>query len=309
MAKILIVDDDPTTSQVVSEHLSRNGHVCTVQKSGKRVLETLQTQPHDLVVLDVMLPHISGFEICRRVRRDPDLYTTPILIMSAMSNEEEVVHGLSQGADDFVSKPFDIANFMQRIESLLRASSTGAAMDDLTSLPSAEATKRELQRRVSRREPFCVAHCELLNLREFGRKYGNDGRNKAVRYLGRALDQCAQELAKDAGYIGHMGGGHFMIMMPGKYMRAYCPWVRKVWAAHIGKLYSSVTGSERPTDIASGKEKSLDIIFCVASCENAEPVSPQNLFELLSRLRSLALSSKQGGVFADRRGPVAGPSA
>ena len=135
MAKILIVDDDPTTSQVVSEHLARNGHSCSVQKSGKKVVETLQSDRHDLVVLDVMLPYVSGFEICRRVRRDPDLYTTPILIMSAMSNEEEIVHGLSQGADDYVSKPFDIPNFLQRIESLLRTSSTGAVMDELTSLP------------------------------------------------------------------------------------------------------------------------------------------------------------------------------
>ncbi|NUM55547.1 MAG: response regulator [Candidatus Hydrogenedentes bacterium] len=305
MAKILIVDDDPTTSQVVSEHLGRNGHVCTVHRSGKKVVETLQSDRHDLIVLDVMLPHVSGFEICRRVRRDPDLYTTPILIMSAMSNEEEIVHGLSQGADDFVSKPFDITNFLQRIESLLRTSSAGTAMDDLTSLPSAEATKRELQRRVSTRENFCVAHCELLNLREFGRKYGNEGRNKAVRHLGRALDQCAQELVKGVAYVGHMGGGHFMVMMPGKHMRAYCPWVRKVWAAHLGKLYHAVTGNERPPDLAAGKEKALDVLFCVANCDNKETVSPQNLFELLSRLRSMALNSKQGGVFADRRGPTA----
>lgn len=305
MAKILIVDDDPTTSQVVSEHLGRNNHICTVQRSGKHVIDTLRSDRHDLVVLDVMLPHVSGFEICRRVRRDPDLYTTPILIMSAMSNEEEVIHGLAQGADDFVSKPFDILNFLQRIESLLRSSSAGTAMDELTSLPSAEPTKRELQRRVSTKEPFCVAHCELLNLREFGRKYGNEGRNKAVRHLGRALDQCAKELTKDVAYVGHMGGGHFMIMMPGKHMRAYCPWVRKVWAAHIGKLYVAVTGNEKPLDIASGKEKPLDVLFCVASCENKDTVSPQNLFELLSRLRSMAINSKQGGVFIDRRGSTA----
>lgn len=305
MAKILIVDDDPTTSQVVSEHLGRNNHACTIQRSGKHVIDTLRSDRHDLVVLDVMLPHISGFEICRRVRRDPDLYTTPILIMSAMSNEEEVVHGLSQGADDFVSKPFDIPNFLQRIESLLRSSSAGTAMDDLTSLPSAEPTKRELQRRVSTKESFCVAHCELLNLREFGRKYGNEGRNKAVRHLGRALDQCAKELIKDVAYVGHMGGGHFMVMMPGKHMRAYCPWVRKVWEAHIGKLYTAVTGNEKPSDIMSGKEKSLDVLFCVANCESNDAVSPKNLFELLSRLRTMAINSKQGGVFMDRRGSTA----
>ncbi|HRI88888.1 MAG TPA: response regulator [Candidatus Hydrogenedentes bacterium] len=302
MAKILIVDDDPSAGQTVLEHLSRQGHNCTLQRSGKAVLETLQNEPHDLVILDVMLPQLSGFEICRRMRRDPNLYTTPILIMSAMSNEEEIVHGLSQGADDFVSKPFDTANFMQRVESLLRTSSSGSGIDELTGLPGGEATKRELQRRISMREKFSVSHCELLNLREFGRKYGNEGRNKAVRHLGRALSQCSKELTKDVGYVGHMGGGHFMVMMPAKHMRAYCPWVRKVWAAHVGKLYAEITGSEKPQAIAAGKERALDVLFCVANCENIGSTAPQHLFELLSHLRTMALNSKEGGVFTDRRG-------
>ena len=304
MAKILIVDDDPTAGQVVKEHLTRHGHVCTLQNSGKAVLDTLQNDRPDLVILDVMLPHVSGFEICRRVRRDPTLFTIPILIMSAMSNEEEIVHGLSQGADDFVSKPFDPMNLMQRVEALLRTSSTGTGVDELTSLPGAEATKRELQRRLSSREPFSISHCELLYLREFGRKYGADGRNRALRHVGRALHQCSLELTKDVGFVGHMGGGHFMIMMPGKHMRAYCPWVRKVWAAHVGKLYAAVTGNEKPADIASGKEKGLDIMFCVADYDSKEAVPPQHLFELLSHLRTMALSSKEGGVFMDRRGSI-----
>ncbi|MDZ4861797.1 MAG: response regulator transcription factor [Candidatus Hydrogenedentes bacterium] len=302
MAKILIVDDDPASSQAVQEQLVRHGHECTAQRSGKMVVETLQGDTHDLLILDVMLPHVSGFEICRRMRRDPHLYTIPILLMSAMSNEEEVVHGLAQGADDFISKPLDTNNLVQRVEALLRVSSSGSGIDELTSLPGAEATKRELQRRISIHDTFSVSHCELLNLREFGRKFGNDGRNKAVRHLGRALAQCSQELTKDVGFVGHMGAGHFMIMMPAKHMRAFCPWVRKVWTSHLGKLYVSVTGSEKPHDIVTGKLKGLDIMFCVANCGSKDTLVPKHLFELLSHLRTMALNSKEGGVFTDRRG-------
>jgi DNA-binding response OmpR family regulator len=302
MAKILIVDDDPASSQAVQDQLVKHNHTCTAQRSGKMVVETLQSDPHDLLILDVMLPQVSGFEICRRMRRDPNLYTLPILLMSAMSNEEEIVHGLAQGADDFLSKPLDVNNLVQRVEALLRASSSGSGIDELTSLPGADATKRELQRRISVQDTFAIAHCELMNLREFGRKYGNEGRNKAVRHLGRALAQCAQELTKEVGFVGHMGAGHFMVMMPAKHMRAYCPWVRKVWAAHIGKLYVSVTGSEKPHDIATGKLKGLDVMFCVANCGGKDSMAPKHLFELLSHLRTMALNSKEGGVFTDRRG-------
>jgi DNA-binding response OmpR family regulator len=305
VAKILIVDDEPNTGQLLTEHLTRHGHVCNVQRTGERVIETLQKDRHDLLILDVMLPHTSGFEVCRRVRRDPELYMLPILIVSAMNNEEEILHGLSQGADDFVPKPFDVSGLMLRIDSLLRSNASSAGVDEMTSLPGSDASKRELQRRISVGETFSVAHCELLHLREFARKYGAEARAKAVRHLARALSQCAQELTKERGFVGHMGGGHFLIIMPSKHMRAYCPWVRKVWNAHVGKLYQSVAGMPVPPDVASGKEKGVDIIFCVTPCEKGVITAPPQVFEVLSHLRTVALNSREGGIFMERRGPPA----
>ncbi|MCC6695856.1 MAG: response regulator [Candidatus Hydrogenedentes bacterium] len=299
MAKILIVDDDEAAARVVSAHLAKNGHACTVQNTGQRVVETVQATKHDLLVLDVMLPHTSGFEICRQVRRDPELYTLPILFLSAMSNEEEVFHGLAQGADDYVVKPFDVLNLSQRIEALLRMGAGGAGVDELTSLPAADATKREIQRQLSLRTSFALSHCELLHVREFGRKYGAEARTKAIRHLGRALARCAEELKDEQIYIGHMGGGHFMLLMPCERMQTFCRWVRKVWAAHVEKLYMAAVGSPKPKDPAT--EKQLDVMFCITHHESKDTETPQQIFEVLSQIRNMALGSQEGGVYADRR--------
>jgi len=301
VAKILIVDDDEALDRQLSGHLTQIGHECTIQTSGQDVVEIVQGSKYDLLVLEVMLPHTSGFEICRQVRRDPELYTLPILFLSAMSNEEEVFHGLAQGADDYVAKPFDLVNLVQRIEALLRIGVDGSGVDKLTSLPAADATKREIQRQISVREGFALAHCELLHLREFGRKYGADARTKAVRYLGNALSRCTQELQDEKIFIGHMGGGHFMVIMSPKRIQMFCRWVRKVWGAHVEKLYVSVTGSPKPKDNVEGKEKQLDIMFCVTQRDPREAVTAQQMFEVLSQIRNMVLNSQEGGVFVDRR--------
>lgn len=300
MAKILIVDDDERSCRTVRDHLTKNGHECSVQTSGQKVLETVQEDRPDLLVLDVMLPHTSGFEICRQIRRDPELYTLPILFLSAMNNEEEVFHGLAQGADDYVSKPFDVGSLSHRIEALLRIGSGGTGVDELTSLPAADATKREIQRQISLRCGFALAHCELLHVREFGRKYGAEARTKAVRHLGRALSRCCEELKDEDIFVGHMGGGHFMVIMTPKRIQAFARWARKVWLAHIEKLYMATVGSPKPKS-AEGSEKQLDVMFCITQHDPRDTVTPQQIFEVLSQIRNLALASSEGGVFADRR--------
>ena len=166
MARILLVDDDARTAQFIRDHFRNAGHECLVTDRGEKVLDIARSNSIDLLVLDIMLPGgTSGFEVCRRVRADSELYTMPVLMLSAMSADEEVVHGLAQGADDYITKPFDIQNLLQHSEALIRANSDTRALDELTTLPNGNAIKREVQRRVSRQELFALASVELLNLR------------------------------------------------------------------------------------------------------------------------------------------------
>ncbi len=301
MANILIVEDDEAAARAIRDHFAKSGHSCTVLTSGKDVISVLQPSKCDLLILDVMLPHTSGFEICRRIRRDPEYYTLPILILSAMNSEEEVLHALAQGADDFVAKPFELNNLLQRADALLRSGAAGGALDELTQLPGADATKRELQRRISLRETFGVAHCELMNLREFARKYASDARAKAIRHIARALAQCMHELSSEKGFVGHMGGGHFIAITPPDQIKPFCKWVHKVWNGHVDKLYASLSGPS-----GADAKPLLEALFCATVHDAHAMGTPQQMFEVLSQLRHMALDSRTGGVYIDRRAKIAG---
>ncbi|MCP4640660.1 MAG: response regulator [bacterium] len=293
MASILIVEDNRVTAEQIKRRFGQAGHQCTVENTGASVLDKVKQETPDMILLDVMLPGTSGFEICRKIRRDPEIYTVPIMIVSAMNDDEEVFHGLAQGADDYVVKPFDMNNLLQRCEALLRANATGTDTDELTSLPGLEGTRREIQRRSSSRETFAIAHCELLGARELGRSLGMDARNKAIRHLGRALVGCSTELLDDEVFVGHMGGGHFIALMPVSGVKTFCDGVMKVWVKHSRSLGEKL-GAKKDDTFG-------EAIFCVTLREPKDATTPQQVFETLSQIRHKALASKRAGVHLDRR--------
>jgi len=253
-----------------------------------------------------MLPGVSGFEVCRRIRRDAALFRMPVLIVSAMRNEEEVLHGLGQGADDYIVKPVDVPSFRRRVESLLQSSS-GVCVDALTSLPDANGMKREVQRRVSRQETFWLASVELLHLRAFGREAGRASREKAIQWLGRLLVACGERLGAEAFVASHTGGGHFACLLPAAQAKAYCDYVREAWAAQLEALYARV-GREKlyAESLASRPSMNpppplLDLLCCATRTSARRVLTARELFDVLSRLRHKALSAGVGGVYLDRR--------
>ena len=116
--KILIVEDDPDIAHLLSMHIAEAAYEAEHAVSGERAMELIETNPPDLVVLDLMLPGIDGLEVCKRLRRHDE--RIPILMLTAKSSELDRVLGLELGADDYLTKPFSVVELMARIRALLR---------------------------------------------------------------------------------------------------------------------------------------------------------------------------------------------
>lgn len=304
MANILIVDDDQTTAAQLAQGLQQAGHTCAVRGSGKDALDLARTQPPDLLVLDVMLPDLSGFEVCRQLRKDAALYTLPIVFISAMNNPEEVEHGLDQGADDYVTKPFDMGQVVVRLEGLLRSVSGGDQQDSVTELPDSDGTRRRIQQLISRGKAFALVYAELLNLREFSRAVNEADRDKALRHAARALRMSGEAFEEKDFFVGHLGGGFFICSVPLGDAKAFCTKVQRGWRNHMKTLYASVDlGKKLDSEEArkGGTDPILDILFCVTVYEADAPVSAQHLMDTLSRIRRTLGTVSVGGIHMDRR--------
>jgi len=120
MSRILIVEDETHLAQGLLFNLEAEGHEAAVVETGEAALETLRQDEFDLIVLDVMLPGVSGFEVAAELRKTGNY--VPILMLTARSRAEDVLEGLAAGADDYLPKPFELSILLARIRSLLRRS-------------------------------------------------------------------------------------------------------------------------------------------------------------------------------------------
>lgn len=117
--RVLVVDDEPTVREVVAGYLRRDGHLVSEAADGQTALSLLETEPPDLVVLDMMLPGVNGLDILRRIRAIGDM---PVIMLTARAEESDRVAGLELGADDYVVKPFSPRELAARVNSVLRRS-------------------------------------------------------------------------------------------------------------------------------------------------------------------------------------------
>jgi DNA-binding response OmpR family regulator len=124
-SKILIVEDDPTILRVVKDNFITRGYRVQVARDGEEGLEAALNGRPDLILLDIMLPKINGFEICRAIRAEK--LEMPILMLTAKGQEEDIVRGLELGADDYITKPFSMRELVARAQAFLRRRQAGAA--------------------------------------------------------------------------------------------------------------------------------------------------------------------------------------
>lgn len=138
---VLVVDDEPMVREVVTRYLERDGHRVRSVADGATALLEFDTQPPDLVVLDIMLPHVNGLDVLSEVRRRSDV---PVILLTAYREETDRVRGLDLGADDYVVKPFSPRELSARVRSVLRRSSNGIgspiSVGDLVVDPGARTT-------------------------------------------------------------------------------------------------------------------------------------------------------------------------
>jgi two-component system phosphate regulon response regulator PhoB len=129
---ILIVEDEPSMVELLRYNLESEGFQVTSASDGEEAMLSIEEQKPDMVLLDWMLPKLSGIEICRRLRRDQEFRNLPVIMITARAEETDRVRGLDVGADDYVSKPFSPAELMARIRAVLRRHNPTLGQDTIT---------------------------------------------------------------------------------------------------------------------------------------------------------------------------------
>ena len=117
---ILVVEDEPDTAELLEFHLENAGYKVSITEDGYQALKKIQKLKPDLLILDLMIPEIDGFEVCRLIRKDPATESLPVMMCTAKSDETSKIQGLDFGADDYVTKPFSVRELILRVKAVLK---------------------------------------------------------------------------------------------------------------------------------------------------------------------------------------------
>lgn len=210
-ARLLITEDDVDISNMLKIYFSGLGYDVDTAMRGSEALEkTRQVLPH-LIVLDIMLPDIDGYEVCRTLRTNTRTSHIPVIFLTQKDERSDRLQGLELGADDYITKPFDIEELKLRVQGAIRRSERESLTDPRSGLPAGRLIEEQL-RRIIRENGWAFLDLRINHFDAFKDVYGFVAADDVLRFAGMLIGEVLDELGTPADFVGHAGGDNFVII-------------------------------------------------------------------------------------------------
>ncbi|HEY3216038.1 MAG TPA: response regulator [Candidatus Eisenbacteria bacterium] len=210
--RILIAEDETNLRDVLRLQLTVAGYEVVEAADGQAALHRVRETVPDLVLLDVMMPHLDGFEVCRRLRASYLTRHIPIIMLTAKTEVEDRLEGLHGGANDYITKPWEFRELQARVRNALEWSKQQRSANPLTGLPGNQSIDEELRRRIGEERPFALLQIDIDSFKAFNDQYGYARGDEAIRALARILVDNAQSRGGSEDFVGHIGGDDFLVL-------------------------------------------------------------------------------------------------
>ncbi|MGZ8636651.1 MAG: response regulator, partial [Actinomycetota bacterium] len=208
-----------------------------VASDGEEALEKAATLRPDLVLLDVMMPRIDGFEVAQRLRRNPQTSNTSIIMLTAKALSTDKVLGLTAGADDYIIKPFDPIELLARVKGTLRRAKEMRNLSPLTGLPGNIRIQEEIERMVREDRPFAVLYADLDNFKAYNDQKGFVRGDRLIQATARIIQDAVVEFSGSEGFVGHVGGDDFVAVVPPEIAEDVAKRIVERFDGEIGNFY------------------------------------------------------------------------
>lgn len=210
-SRLLIVEDDIDIANMLEIYFGGLHYEVDIAGRGSEALEkTRQRLPH-LIVLDIMLPDIDGYEVCRSLRTHTRTSHIPVIFLTQKDERSDKLQGLELGADDYITKPFDIEELRLRVYNAIARSERESLTDPHTNLPSGQLIEEKL-RQIIRQDGWAFLDIRLKNFDSFKEAYGFVASDNVLRYTASLIGEIVDESGTINDFVGHTGNDHFVII-------------------------------------------------------------------------------------------------
>jgi len=234
--RLMIVEDDTDISNMLRIYFQSQNYDVIVAQRGEDALEMCRQQLPNIIVLDIMLPDMDGYDVCRRLRGNLRTSHIPIIFLTQKDERSDKIHGLELGADDYITKPFDLEELKLRVKNAMTRAQYESLTNATTGLPSGRLIEDQL-RRLIRRDNWGIIYVGIQGFSDFKDEYGFVAGEEVLRFTGMVLGKAVDNEGTPNDFIGHIGGDDFIIIAEKDRVEAIVEDARRRFDAEIGTHY------------------------------------------------------------------------
>jgi diguanylate cyclase (GGDEF)-like protein len=306
MAKILIVDDEPFLREMLNDILSLAGYDVIKAVNGREGLEKIFSEKPDIVLLDCSMPEMDGYEVLIQLRKEPKFMNLPVIMLTAMSGENEEIKGFSLGLDDYITKPFKSAVLLARVRTILERKKLSVAANPLTYLSGNAAIKSEAEKRLHLGRHFALLYIDISNFKSYNDKYGFQRGDDVIKFTADCMLSAVKADCNEEDFVGHIGGDDFIIITSPKKAEALALRFIDKFDAGIGNFYDE-------NDRRNGYIMSIDrqynkksfpimtVSVAIISTEISNLTHFADISKRAAELKSLAKRNEKSSYVFERR--------
>jgi PleD family two-component response regulator len=209
--RVLIVDDEPDIANLLRVYFKSRKYEVLVAARGSEALETCRRQNPQLIILDINLPDMDGFDVCRALRENLRTSHIPIIFLTQRDQRSDKIVGLELGADDYITKPFDIQELHLRVQNSLRRASYESLTHPVTGLPGSKLVELQF-RELLQQESWALLYLGIENFIPFNETYGFVMGDDVLKFITLVLSSALDELGNPRDFLGHTGGTDFVVV-------------------------------------------------------------------------------------------------
>lgn len=303
---VLIIEDSATLRQMVTMSLEERGYRVWGAGDGITALHSLTEHLPDAILLDLNLPDIDGFELCKRMKNGPGSHDIPILVMTGLDQPGFEIMAIEAGADDFIAKPVDPLVLDARIEMVVRRMRRERFANALTGLPSNALTEERLAFMLARRRPFAAVFIDIDDFKPFNRRYGYARGDLLLRHVSELVIESVHFAGCEEPFIGHMGADDFVVICEPEHAEAVANEIAKAFDLSVMDFYED-EDRERGYFVLANRAGDLThygpltLSIGIVPVIDSFPDSVITLTDAGAELRQYARSREGSSVMTERR--------
>lgn len=266
--RILVVEDDFDISNMLRIYFSGQGYDVQVAPRGGDALALTRKQLPQLIVLDIMLPDMNGYDVCRELRQTTRTSHIPIIFLTQKDERSDKIAGLELGADDYITKPFDIEELKLRVKNQIDRAERENYTDPNSGLPSSAIIEERLRELMRSSGTWTYIDCKILNFDDFKEVYGFVAGTEVMRFMALVMGEIVDSYGSPNDFLGHPGSDNFVIITYSDKAETFETKLIERFDEEVQQHYSFID-RERGHMLKEGKEVPL-MKLAVGSVSNAK---------------------------------------